>query len=32
MTVTVPVTPQRAFELFTGHIGERWPLTQNSSA
>jgi hypothetical protein len=32
MTVTVPVTPQRAFELFTADIGEWWPLTQNSSA
>jgi uncharacterized protein YndB with AHSA1/START domain len=29
-TVTVPVTPQRAFELFTARIGEWWPLATHS--
>src|ERR1700733_11297675 len=29
-TVTVPVPPQRAFELFTARIGEWWPLATHS--
>ena len=29
-TVTVPVTPQCAFELFTARIGEWWPLATHS--
>jgi uncharacterized protein YndB with AHSA1/START domain len=29
-SVTVPATPQRAFELFTAHIHEWWPLATNS--
>jgi uncharacterized protein YndB with AHSA1/START domain len=29
-TVTVPVTPPRAFELFTARIGEWWPLATHS--
>jgi uncharacterized protein YndB with AHSA1/START domain len=28
--VTVPATPQRAFELFTAHIQEWWPLRTHS--
>src|SRR6266699_3405968 len=29
-SVTVPAAPQRAFELFTGHIQEWWPLGTHS--
>lgn len=29
-TVTVPAAPQRAFELFTAHIQEWWPLRTHS--
>jgi uncharacterized protein YndB with AHSA1/START domain len=29
-TVTVPAAPQRAFELFTAHMHEWWPLTTHS--
>lgn len=29
-TVTVPVAPPRAFELFTAGIGEWWPLATHS--
>jgi uncharacterized protein YndB with AHSA1/START domain len=29
-SVTVPATPQRAFELFTAHIQEWWPLRTHS--
>ncbi len=29
-SVTVPAAPQRAFELFTGHIREWWPLGTHS--
>jgi uncharacterized protein YndB with AHSA1/START domain len=29
-TVTVPAAPQRAFELFTAHIQEWWPLGTHS--
>ena len=29
-TVTVPTAPQRAFELFTAHIQEWWPLRTHS--
>ena len=29
-TVTVPAAPQRAFELFTAHIQEWWPLRIHS--
>jgi uncharacterized protein YndB with AHSA1/START domain len=29
-SVTVPATPQRAFELFTVHIQEWWPLETHS--
>jgi|SRR5580704_9341807 uncharacterized protein YndB with AHSA1/START domain len=29
-TVTVPAAPQRAFELFTAHIREWWPLRTHS--
>jgi uncharacterized protein YndB with AHSA1/START domain len=29
-TVTVPVPPQRAFELFTARFGEWWPLATHS--
>jgi uncharacterized protein YndB with AHSA1/START domain len=29
-TVTVPATPQRAFELFTAHMQEWWPLRTHS--
>jgi uncharacterized protein YndB with AHSA1/START domain len=29
-TVTVPASPQRAFELFTAGIGEWWPLATHS--
>ena len=29
-SVTVPATPQRAFELFTAHIQEWWPLATHS--
>ena len=28
--VTVPAAPQRAFELFTAHIQEWWPLETHS--
>jgi uncharacterized protein YndB with AHSA1/START domain len=29
-SVTVPAAPPRAFELFTAHIGEWWPLVTHS--
>lgn len=29
-SVTVPAAPQRAFELFTAHIHEWWPLATHS--
>jgi uncharacterized protein YndB with AHSA1/START domain len=29
-SVTVPVAPQRAFELFTAHVHEWWPLATHS--
>jgi uncharacterized protein YndB with AHSA1/START domain len=29
-TVTVPAAPQRAFELFTAHIHQWWPLQTHS--
>ena len=29
-TVTVPAAPPRAFDLFTKHIGEWWPLATHS--
>jgi uncharacterized protein YndB with AHSA1/START domain len=29
-TVTVPAAPQRAFELFTAHLHEWWPLATHS--
>lgn len=29
-TVTVPASPERAFELFTAGIGEWWPLATHS--
>jgi uncharacterized protein YndB with AHSA1/START domain len=29
-TVTVPAAPQRAFELFTAHMNEWWPLATHS--
>jgi uncharacterized protein YndB with AHSA1/START domain len=29
-SVTVPAAPQRAFELFTAHIQEWWPLATHS--
>jgi uncharacterized protein YndB with AHSA1/START domain len=29
-TVTVPIPPQRAFELFTARFGEWWPLATHS--
>jgi uncharacterized protein YndB with AHSA1/START domain len=29
-SVTVPAAPQRAFELFTAHIHEWWPLVTHS--
>ena len=29
-TVTVPITPERAFELFTARLGEWWPLASHS--
>ena len=29
-SVTVPARPQRAFELFTAHIHEWWPLATHS--
>jgi uncharacterized protein YndB with AHSA1/START domain len=29
-TVTVPATPERAFELFTAHFQEWWPLKTHS--
>jgi uncharacterized protein YndB with AHSA1/START domain len=29
-SVTVPATPQRAFELFTAHMQEWWPLRTHS--
>ena len=29
-SVTVPATPQRAFELFTTHMHEWWPLSTHS--
>ena len=29
-TVTVPLQPDRAFELFTARIGEWWPLSTHS--
>jgi uncharacterized protein YndB with AHSA1/START domain len=29
-SVTVPVAPQRAFELFTAHFHEWWPLATHS--
>lgn len=29
-SVTVPAAPQRAFELFTAHIHEWWPLSTHS--
>jgi uncharacterized protein YndB with AHSA1/START domain len=29
-SVTVPAAPQHAFELFTAHIHEWWPLTTHS--
>jgi len=29
-TVPVPVSPQRAFELFTARFGEWWPLATHS--
>ena len=29
-TQTVPLTPERAFELFTARIGEWWPLATHS--
>ena len=28
--VTVPIAPERAFELFTARIGEWWPLASHS--
>jgi uncharacterized protein YndB with AHSA1/START domain len=30
--VTVPVRPERAFELFTAHVDEWWPLSTHSVA
>jgi uncharacterized protein YndB with AHSA1/START domain len=29
-SVTVPAPPQRAFEIFTAHFGEWWPLDTHS--
>lgn len=29
-SVTVPATPERAFELFTAHIRQWWPLATHS--
>lgn len=29
-SVTVPAAPQRAFELFTAHLNEWWPLATHS--
>jgi uncharacterized protein YndB with AHSA1/START domain len=29
-SVTVPAAPERAFELFTAHIGDWWPLGTHS--
>jgi uncharacterized protein YndB with AHSA1/START domain len=29
-SVTVPAAPQRAFEIFTAHFGEWWPLATHS--
>jgi uncharacterized protein YndB with AHSA1/START domain len=29
-SVTVPAPPQRAFEIFTAHFGEWWPLATHS--
>lgn len=29
-TTTVPASPERAFELFTAHIGAWWPLATHS--
>jgi uncharacterized protein YndB with AHSA1/START domain len=29
-SVTVPAAPPRAFELFTAHLGEWWPLATHS--